>query len=504
MTVTPQLPTQALIAGQWVDGSGGTMEVRSPWSGELVAEVARCSTRDVDRAVAAARAAFPAWAGLSLVERVELLRAVQARIVERGEELAQMITLETGKTIQETREEISEYSAPAYHKAAEEVLRHRGMSLPSTQERSNNKRLVLTHRPIGVVTVITPYNFPTDIASIAIAHAIAAGNTVVWKPSEFAPISCAMLASLFAQAGVPPGVVNVVQGYGDVGAALVAHDDVDGVFFTGSTATGEKIAHSAGLKRQLLELGGDGPQIVLADADVDAAVDGAVMGCFYLAGQCCTSSERILVHQSVHDEFVQKLTVRTAELRCGDPADDATDMGPLCNHGTLARVVADVEDARRRGAEVVQFGEPEGLFYPPTILTAVTPEMEIAKHETFGPVAAIMKISSPAEAIAIANSSDLALNASVYTRDLATAWRVGEALDHATVNINESTNYWDQLAPFGGAKKSGVGRELSQWFLDAFTEPKLLNFDLNDQPKGDRRVMRVIDDESESLDPAAP
>ena len=197
------------------------------------------------------------------------------------------------------------------------------------------------------MTVITPYNFPTDIASIAIAHAIAAGNTVVWKPSEFAPISCAMLASLFAQAGVPPGVVNVVQGYGDVGAALVAHDDVDGVFFTGSTATGEKIAHSAGLKRQLLELGGDGPQIVLADADVDAAVDGAVMGCFYLAGQCCTSSERILVHQSVHDEFVQKLTVRTAELRCGDPADDATDMGPRVTTGHWPGLS---RESRTRGA----------------------------------------------------------------------------------------------------------------------------------------------------------
>jgi succinate-semialdehyde dehydrogenase/glutarate-semialdehyde dehydrogenase len=178
-------------------------------------------------------------------------------------------------------------------------------------------------------------------------------------------------------------------------------------------------------------------------------------------------------------------------------------MGPLCNEGTLARIVEHVEDARRNGAEVTQFGEQDGVFYPPTILTGVTPDMEIARNETFGPVAPVIKISSTEEALAIANSSDLALNASIYTRDLATAWRVGEALHHGTVNINESTNYWDQLAPFGGAKSSGAGRELSQWFFDTFTEPKLLNFDLNDGPKGDRRVMRPTD-EPASLDPATP
>ncbi|MBA3406614.1 MAG: aldehyde dehydrogenase [Solirubrobacterales bacterium] len=503
MAVTQQLPTKALIAGEWVDGNGATMQVRSAWSGRSIAEIQECDGADVDRAVMAASEVQPGWAALSLVERVELLRRMSAVIAEHTEDIAQMITLETGKTINETREEVTEYSGPCYQKAAEEVLRHRGMSLPSTQERSNNKRLVLTHRPIGVVAVITPYNFPTDIASIAIAHAIAAGNTVVWKPSEWTPISCAMLAGLFAEAGFPPGVVNLVQGHGEVGAALVGHERVDGVFFTGSTATGEKIAQRAGLKRQLLELGGDGPQIVLADADVDAAVDGAVLGCFYLAGQVCTSAERILVHEDVHDEFVEKLKARTAELRVGDPTDEKTDMGPMCNDGAIARVAEHVEDARRRGAEIVQFGEPDGAFYPPTILTGVTPEMQIAREETFGPVAPIIAISSADEAVAIANSSALALNASVYTRDLATAWRVGEALHHGTVNINESTNYWDQLAPFGGGKSSGVGRELSQWFLDSFTEPKLLNFDLNDRPKGDRRVMRPNDD-SPSLNPATP
>lgn len=492
MATTQDSFSRSLIGGRWTDGSGETMVARSMWSGRTITEIEACTADDVAKAVQAASAAQPAWAELALVERVELMRELHRVILENAEDIAQMITLETGKTITETREELAEYTAPAYQKAAEEVLRHRGMSLPSTQERSNNKRLVLTHRPVGVVAVISPYNFPTDIASIGIAHAIAAGNTVVWKPSEWAAVSCAMLGALFAQAGLPPGVLNLVQGRGDTGAALVSDPHVDAIFFTGSTATGERISRSAGLKKTLLELGGDGPQIVLEDADIDAAVDGAMVGCFYLAGQVCTSAERILVHERVHDEFVTRLRARMAKLKVGDPLDDATEMGPLCNEATLQRVKDHVEDARRGGAEVVQFGEEDGLFYPPTILTGVTPEMLIARHETFGPVAPIIKVSDTTEAIEIANSSPLALNASVYTSDLATAWRVGEALHHGTVNINESTNYWDQLAPFGGAKNSGTGRELSQWFLDTFTEPKLLNFDLNDQPKGDRRVMRDV------------
>ncbi len=400
-----------------------------------------------------------------------------------------MLTAEIGKTITDSREEVYEYAAPSYGKAAEEVLRHRGLSLPSTQEQTTNKRLVMSHRPLGVVGVITPYNFPTDISSIAIAHIIAAGNTVVWKPSEYAATSCAMVAELFGEAGLPDGVVNVVQGFGDIGAAIVEHDDVDGIFFTGSTATGEQIARSAALKPHLLELGGDGPFIILADADVDAAVEGAMNGCFYYTGQVCTSAERLLVHEAVYDEFVEKLTARAAQLRIGDPADEDTEMGPLCNAGTLRRVVEHIDDARAKGAEIVQFGPVEGLYFPATILTGVTQSMRIMQEETFGPVAPIMKIASAQEAIDIANRSELGLIASLWTRDLATAWRVGEALPHGSVNINETSNYWDQLAPFGGAGKSGVGRELSQWFLESFTERKLLVFELGDTDvKYDRRA----------------
>ncbi len=485
--ITPALPHLALIGGKWVAGSAGTFEVRSPTNGESINEMTRCSPADVDRAVAAAKAAQPAWATMPLIERVKILRRMNAIFVERAEPIARVLVQEIGKTIAEAREEVHEYAAPAWQKAGEEVLRHRGLSFPSTQEQTNNKRLVMTHRPLGVVAAITPFNFPTDISSIALAHIVAAGNTVIWKPSEFAATACAMVAEFFAEAGFPDGVINVIQGFGDVGAALVEHKDVKGVFFTGSTATGRQIAVKAALKPQLLELGGDGPFIILADADIDAAVEGAMNGCFYYSGQVCTSAERLLVHADVHDEFVSKLRARMAKLRIGDPALVDTQMGPLRNEGVLKRVVEHVENARSLGATIEQFGPKEGLFYPATLLTGVTPQMLIAQEETFGPVAPVIKIHSIKEAIEIANSSELGLIASLWTRDLANAWRVGEALQHGSVNINETSNYWDQLAPFGGTGHSGVGRELSQWFLEAFTERKLLVFELGDALHHDRR-----------------
>ena len=486
--MTDEVLSGALIAGKWLDGQAGTFEVRSPGEGRVVHTVSRCSVDDVSSAVSAAKEAQPAWAGLSVIERVEIMRRYCRLILDHAEEIAQMVTLETGKTIRETREELWEYTAPAYSRAAEEILRFKGQTYPSTQERSNNKRLVLNHRPIGVVAVIAPYNFPTDISSIAIAHALVAGNTVVWKPSEYAPRSCAMVADLAAEAGVPAGVLNLVQGLGDVGAALVDSDEVDGIFFTGSTATGMKIAERAGLKKLLLELGGDGPQIVLEDADVDAAVAGAVTGCFYLAGQVCTSAERILVHEKVYDEFLEKFTAAASELVIGDPADDATDMGPLCNEATLTRVRAHVQDALSRGATAFQHGPEDGMFYPVTILTDVPTDAEVMTHETFGPVVPVVRISSAQEGVELAKASGMGLVASLWTRDLATAWRVAEALPHGAVNINETSNYWDQLAPFGGAGKSGVGRELATNFFDAFMEPKLLVFDLGDGERVDRRT----------------
>ena len=487
-SIKQEVTRAALINGQWVDGGAGQFEVKSPHTGAVLHQVGQCDAGDVDKAVAAARAAQPAWGALPYIERAKAMRRIHQLFLERAEPIARMITAEIGKTITDSREEVFEYSAPSWGKAAEEILRHRGMSFPSTQEQTTNKRLVMNHRPLGVVAAITPYNFPTDISSIALAHIAAAGNTVIWKPSEYAAVSCAMLADIFKDAGLPDGVINVVQGRGDVGAALVEHTDVDGVFFTGSTKTGRGIAAKCALRPHLLELGGDGPFIILADADIDRAVDGALNGCFYYSGQVCTSAERLLVHEDVYDEFLEKFQAGARALKIGDPADEETQMGPLCNADTLNRVKAHVEDARAKGAKIEQIGPEDGLYYPATILTDVTTDMLIAQEETFGPVAPIIKIKSAEEAIEIAHQSGLGLIASLWTRDLATAWRVGEALPHGSVNINETSNYWDQLAPFGGAGQSGVGRELSQWFLETFTERKLLVFDLGGDQKYDRRA----------------
>ncbi len=477
----------ALIGGKWVKGSAGQFEVRTPHTGEVLHMVGRCDARDVNAAVANARSAQPDWAALSVIERAQVMRNIHRLFLERAEPIAQMITAEIGKTITDAREEVFEYSAPSWTKSAEEILRHRGLSFPSTQERTTNKRLVMNHRPLGVVAAITPYNFPTDISSIALAHIVAAGNTVIWKPSEYAAVACAMLSDIFKEAGLPDGVINVVQGKGDVGAALVDHKDVDGIFFTGSTKTGRSIADKCALRPHLLELGGDGPFIILNDADIDAAVDGAMNGCFYYTGQVCTSAERLLVHEDIYDEFLEKFSAKARNLKIGNPAEETTEMGPLCNSATLNRVRAHVNDALAKGAHIEQIGPEEGLYYPATILTGVTTDMLIAQEETFGPVAPIIKIRSAEEAIEIAHQSGLGLIASLWTRDLATAWRIGEALPHGTVNVNETPNYWDQLAPFGGTGSSGVGRELSQWFLETFTEKKLLVFNLGGK-RYDRRA----------------
>jgi acyl-CoA reductase-like NAD-dependent aldehyde dehydrogenase len=289
-----------------------------------------------------------------------------------------------------------------------------------------------------------------------------------------------MFAEVIHDAGFPPGTLNVVHGRGEVGSALVTHPDVASVVFTGSSKTGEQVAREAALKNRVLELGGNGPQIVLADANVEKAADAAIVGCFYLAGQCCTAAERILVHESVKDEFLAALVERTKALRVGDPLDEETDMGPLCTDEVLARTIEHVEDAVAKGARIVYGGGHEGRFHEPTILDGVTSDMSIAKEETFGPVAPIMTFGDLDEALAVANETDYGLTAAVFTRSLHDAWHAAEELRHGTVHINETTNYWDQLAPFGGAKKSGAGRELAGWIIDALTETKQITFDLAD------------------------
>jgi acyl-CoA reductase-like NAD-dependent aldehyde dehydrogenase len=469
----------AFIAGEWVDGDGEEIEVRSPWSGEVVGSVVGSTAAQVDEAVAAAAGTFRTWRKTSVLDRVDLCRHAFTLCMDRAEEIAQMITRETGKTIRESREEMVEYTADHFRRASEDVLRHAGKVLPSTQERAGAKRILVVQEPIGVVAAVTPWNFPVDIAGIPIVYGLAVGCTVVWKPSERAPLCASMFAEVLRDAGFPAGTINVVHGRGEVGAHLVRHPGVGSVVFTGSTKTGEQVARDAGLKSRVLELGGNGPQIVCADADVEKAADAAIVGCFYLAGQCCTAAERILVHESVKDAFLAALVERTRALRVGDPADDATDMGPLCMPEVLERTQEHLRDAVAKGATVVLGGGHEGQLHEPTIVDGVTSEMRIAQEETFGPVAPIMTFSTLDEAIEIANGTEYGLTAAVFTRSLHDAWRAAEELRHGTVHVNETTNYWDQLAPFVGAKKSGAGRELAGWVIDALTETKQITFDLS-------------------------
>src|SRR3990170_134741 len=469
----------AFIGGEWVAGDSEEIQVRSPSTGELLGSVVGSSPAQVDAAVKAAAGAFATWRKPSVLERVELCRHAFQLCLERNEEIAQMISREVGKTIRESREEMEEFTCDHFRRASEDVLRYAGKVLPSTQERTNAKRIVVVQEPIGVVAAVSPWNFPVDIAGIPIVYGLAVGCTVVWKPSEYAPLCANMFVELLQDAGFPPGTVNLVHGRGDTGAELVRHPDVGAVVFTGSVETGEKVARDAGLKNRVLELGGNGPQIVLADADVEKAADAAITGCFYLAGQCCTAAERILVHESVKDAFLEALVERTKALRVGDPLAEETDMGPLCTPAVLARTKAHVRDAVEKGARVVLGGASEGQYHEPTIVDGVTRDMRIAREETFGPVAPIMTFSTLDEALEIANGTEYGLTASVFTRSLHDAWRAAEELRHGTVHINETTNYWDQLAPFGGAKKSGAGRELAGWILDALTETKQISFDLS-------------------------
>jgi acyl-CoA reductase-like NAD-dependent aldehyde dehydrogenase len=468
----------AYIGGQWIEGDGERIEVTSPGSGETVGAVTASSEAQVDAAVRAASGAFGAWRATPILERVDLCRRAYTLCMERNEEIAQMITREMGKTIRESREEMEEYTADHFRRASEDILRNAGQVLPSTQEREGTKRILVVQEPVGVVAAVTPWNFPVDIAGIPIVYGLAAGCTIVWKPSEFAPLCAGMFVELLEDAGFPAGTVNLVHGRGETGSQLVRHPDVASVVFTGSVATGEQVARDAGLKNRVLELGGNGPQIVLADADIDKAADAAITGCFYLAGQCCTAAERILVHSSVQDAFVAALVERVAKLRVGDPLDEATDMGPLSTSATLERTKQHVADAVSKGAIVVAGGGSEGQYHEPTVLTGVTSDMRIAQEETFGPVAPIMRFETLDEALTIANETEFGLTAAVFTNDLRAAWRAAEELRHGTVHINETTNYWDQMAPFGGAKKSGAGRELAGWITDALTETKQITFEL--------------------------
>jgi succinate-semialdehyde dehydrogenase/glutarate-semialdehyde dehydrogenase len=473
------------IGGTWVDaGTGATFEATSPSTGEVIGTVAEGDRADAQRAIEAATAAAPTWASRSAFDRAAAMRRVAAAIDERRDELAGTLALDQGKPLRaEALDEVEELIA-YFDMAAADATRADGVLPPSVDA---NKRVLLQRVPRGVVAIISPWNWPYTMPGEILAPAIAYGNTVAWAPAPTTSICAAQLAECLEAADLPPGVVNMVTGPGPVvGDELAAHPGTQAVGFIGSIATGHTVASRAAGKELLLEMGGNGPLVILEDGDLDRAVDATLAACFLNAGQSCTAGERILAHVDVRDDFVARLSKAIDErIHLGDPFDDATTMGPVNNEPTAAKTERHVEEALGRGANLVTGGgrAPEHgspLFFSATVLDGVTDEMEIAREETFGPVAPVSAIRSEQEAIDLVNGSPYGLLSAIFTRDLGRGLRFAEAVRTGWVNVNEGTNYWESHLPFGGraGSRSGVGRVGGRYSMERLTELKTIVVDL--------------------------
>jgi succinate-semialdehyde dehydrogenase/glutarate-semialdehyde dehydrogenase len=482
MATTTTRTLQSFVGGRWVDSTGDAVrEIVSPVTGETLALVPDASADDVRSATAAARAAQPGWAALSAWERAGVCHAIADLIEERREPFARELSLEQGKPFRaEALPDIDE-TAENFRIAAEDVKRMETAVIPSQDV---NKRILTLRVASGVVGVITPWNFPTLIPVELIAPAIASGNTVVIKPSEWTPIAMASFMQIMADAGLPDGVVNVVYGAGEVGERLVTDPDVDVVGFVGSHTTAEKVVRAAGLKRTLIEASGNGPVVVCADADLEAAAKGAVFGGFFCAGQVCCATERVLVDRSVHADFLAAVLEEARGWPLGDPFDDDTLVGPMNNEPTARKMDAHVEDAVAKGADVVlggsrESGRPTGLYWQPTVLDNVGEDTLVNREETFGPIVPLIPVGGDDEALRIANDSHLGLQAAVYTRSLRRAFRYVEHLRVGNVVVNDSTDYWEAHEPFGGAAgtRSGWGRIGGRYTMLDLTDLKTVVLD---------------------------
>ena len=474
---------QNFVGGEWVEASGDSArEIISPVTGEKLADVPDAGPEDVRRAARAAREAQPRWAGLSAWERARICHAIADLIEERKEEFARELSLEQGKPyVAEAIPDIDE-TAENFRIAAEDVKRLESSIIPSQDV---NKRILTFRKPNGVYAGITPWNFPTLIPVELIAPGIAAGNTIVMKPSEWTPIAMANFVQIMADAGLPGGVVNVIYGGGDVGERLIQDENVDCVGFVGSHTTAEKIVRAAGLKRTLIEASGNGPVIVCADADLEAAAKGAVFGGFFCAGQVCCATERVLVDERVHDDLLAAVVRQAETWKLGDPFDEDTRVGPLNNEPTAQKMDRHLEDAVAKGAEVIvggsrDPGRPTDLYYQPTVVDGVGVETLINRDETFGPIVPLITVASDREALAVANDSYLGLQAAVYTRSLKRAFTYLDNLRVGNVVVNDSTDYWEAHEPFGGASgtRTGWGRIGGRYTMLDMTDLKTVVLDV--------------------------
>ena len=465
------------VGGHWQpSASGETFDAMSPATGAMIGTVPQGDRDDAGRAIAVARSAADGWARLTAYERAAKMSAVGEIIASRRDELARTLTLDQGKPFRaEAFDEVDELIV-YWHMAAVDAKRLAG-ELPNSV--SPGKRVMLVRRPRGVVGVISPWNWPYTMPAELIAPALACGNAVVWTPAPSTAVCAVALAHCIADADLPPGVFNLVTGPGPiVGDEIARNPGTDGVAFIGSTATGRLVAQAAAGKAALLEMGGNGPLVVLDDADVEAAVEGTLTACYLCAGQSCTAGERILVHRAVRDEFVELLARRVTErILLGDPFHDGTTMGPVNNEPVAAKMDEHVDDAVERGASIVSGGSratgfATSLYWEPTVLTDVPADARIALEETFGPVAPVVTIDSLDQAITLTNASPYGLLAAIFTDDLNSGLEFADRVHTGWVNINESSNYWEAQLPFGGraGTDSGIGRVGGSHVMQSFTE----------------------------------
>ena len=470
------LRSQAYINGEWCDADGGeTFAVLNPASGDTISEVAKCGTAETRRAIEVAERAQADWRQRTAKERASLLRKWFTLMMDAQEDLARILTAEQGKPLAEARGEVA-YGASYIEWFAEEAKRIYGDTI---QPPSNDKRVVVIKQPVGVVACITPWNFPNAMLTRKIAPALAAGCTVVCKPANETPLSAFAFAELADRAGIPPGVINIVAGVTrEIGAELTGNPIVRKLTFTGSTQVGKLLMEQCAgtVKRTSMELGGNAPFIVFDDADIDEAVKGAIVCKFRNAGQTCVCANRILVQDGVYDEFASKLKDATADLKMGNGAEDGVAVGPLINEGAANDVLEFIDDAVAKGASVAAGGSRSSLgscFVEPTVLTGVSDDMRVFREEIFGPVAPIFRFKTEQEAIDMANDTEFGLACYFYSRDIGRVWRVAEALEYGIVGINEGI-ISNEMAPFGGVKESGQGREGSKYGLDDYLEIKYM------------------------------
>lgn len=467
------LRTAALIDGRWIERP--ELEVTDPATGTALGHLPECSAAETRDAIAAAERAMKDWAARTHAERADILMRWYHLIHDNAEDLAQILTAEQGKPLSEARAEVG-YGASFVRWFAEEARRINGKIIPSPQK---GKKILVTKEPVGVCAIITPWNFPIAMITRKVAPGLAAGCTMVIKPSDFTPFSALALAVLAERAGIPAGVLNVLTGKPEaIGAELTASPVVRKLSFTGSTRVGAYLAAQCAptLKRMSLELGGNAPFIVFDDADLDAAVEGAMQSKFRNGGQTCVCANRIMVQSGIHDAFVAALAARVDALVVGPGTDPGVEIGPMINPAAIEKIEAHVADALANGAR--RATQPRGLadhYADPVVLTGATPEMRLASEETFGPVAPIFRFETEYEALALANGTPFGLAAYFYTRDMARAFRFGEGLEFGMVGLNTGI-LSNEVAPFGGVKASGLGREGAQEGIEEFLESKALHF----------------------------